>query len=455
MKNNKKIFTIIYFILFIIFMFIFSINFAQSIGDIYWNYSFSHAIRIGEIPYKDFNLISTPLFSFLMSIGLFIYDSSSTMILESTIISILIILVLYKLFNNKIKYVFPIFIIFFLIKIFIPTYNLLLLFLILLLILFEKENKSDLSIGILLGLIILSKHTIGFIITTISLLLVIKNKQRLEKRFLGILIPCIIFLIYLLITKSLYSFIDLCVLGLFGFAGNNNYIIKGYLIIILILFIINIILLIKYRKKKPIELIYSLGCISFIIPIIDMYHSLLCIFLYIICILLFILDNNKIKINNKYKKSISLFFTLLNIIMLILCYSLLTTKPNTRLNLPHFKYTYMDQKQIKIIRGVYNKYNEYNKNDKVMMIGKLSSLMDIASDNKITYFNVMLYGNWGYDIDKKVMDKFNNIHNTYIFVEEKQERVYGNQDYFYIYDYIESNYNKIDSIYNYNIYYKE
>ena len=37
-----------------------------------WNYGFSYAINLGEIPYNDFNMVVTPLYSFLFSFGLFL-----------------------------------------------------------------------------------------------------------------------------------------------------------------------------------------------------------------------------------------------------------------------------------------------------------------------------------------------------------------------------------------------
>ena len=454
MKIIKKKLPIIYIILFIIFLFFFSINILQNIGDVFWNYGFSHAIRIGEIPYKDFNIVSTPLYSFIMSIGLFIYDDFLTITIEAVIINIFILFILYKLFKNKLLYTIPIFIISLIIKTFIPTYNLLLVLLILLLLLFEKNNKSDISIGIIIGLIIISKHTIGLVITIISLLLVIKNKNKLHKRFLGLIIPCTIFLIYLLLTNSISQFINLCILGMFSFAKNNTFFNIYDLILTLIIFITNLLLLIENRDNNPKELFYSLGCISFIIPIIDQYHTQLYVFTSLICILSYILDN-KIIIESNIKKYIQYFFISLNIILLISCYLLLNNIYNNveRLNIPHFKYTNMNKEKINYTREIYNKYNEY---DKVLMIGGLSTIMDISSDNEITYFNVLLYGNWGYNIDKTVMNKFDKIHNTYLFVEKKElSNNNGNQDYLYLFEYVEKNYKMIDSIYDYNIYYKE
>ena len=449
MKLTNKILKIIYLILLLIVMVIFYYNFTTSIGDVIWNYGFSHAIRIGEIPYKDFNMVLTPLFSFITSIGLFIYDDLLTFLLEGIILNIVLLYILYKLFNKKLFYILPIYIIFFLLKIFIPTYNLLVLILLFLLILFERQNKSDLSIGIILGLLIITKHSIGCVISLIALLLVIKDKKKVGKRLLGLIIPCIVFLIYLILTKSLYNCIDLCILGLFDFAGNNTYIVIRYLLMVIIAFIVNILLLIKYRKKNLKELVYYLGSLFLVIPIIDLYHTYLYIFTAIIIVLLVLIDNN-IKIN--YKKQFNLFITSIYILLLIGTILIINNHNNIRLNINHFKYTYMSKDKVSYIRDIYNKYNEY---DNSMMLGNLSTLMDISSDHNLTYFNIMLYGNWGYNIDKKVMNKFNIIHDKYIFVKQMKERKKGSQDYYYIYDYIEDNYKKINTLYDYDIYYKE
>ena len=41
-----------------------------------WNYGFAHNIYNGLIPYKDFNMVLTPLFPFIMSFPFFIFGSS-------------------------------------------------------------------------------------------------------------------------------------------------------------------------------------------------------------------------------------------------------------------------------------------------------------------------------------------------------------------------------------------
>ena len=66
MKNNKN------YILELILIFIVTILFNLFINgltnDEVWNYGFAYNISNGLIPYKDFNMIITPLFPLIMSI---------------------------------------------------------------------------------------------------------------------------------------------------------------------------------------------------------------------------------------------------------------------------------------------------------------------------------------------------------------------------------------------------
>ena len=63
-KNNYK-----YVITFIfVFILIWWIGSCRHFGDPINNYGFSHALINGEIPYLDFNTISTPLYSFFSSL---------------------------------------------------------------------------------------------------------------------------------------------------------------------------------------------------------------------------------------------------------------------------------------------------------------------------------------------------------------------------------------------------
>ena len=68
----KKWGTIIFLFFFII---IFNLQFIPNNLDEIWNYGFSYAIRLGEIPYKDFNMVLPPLYSYIMAIPLLVANN--------------------------------------------------------------------------------------------------------------------------------------------------------------------------------------------------------------------------------------------------------------------------------------------------------------------------------------------------------------------------------------------
>ena len=203
--NIKKILLVlIVFIVVYSLLILFSVNYA----DVTWNYGMSHAIKVGEIPYKDFNILMPPLSQYLMSILLFIKDSYLVFLFEQAIIVTLFFIFMYKLIGNKFILLLPIiaFPRFFFI---LPNYNFLAIFLILILLYLEKNNKNDYLIGVILSLIILTKHSIGLFFLLFTLIGTF-DFSKIKKRLLGIIPLLVVFLIYLLINLS-------CFLNIFNF----------------------------------------------------------------------------------------------------------------------------------------------------------------------------------------------------------------------------------------------
>lgn len=439
------------------------------ITDSLANYMFSHAIRIGEIPYNDFNIITTPLYAFITSIGLFIFDDYLVFLIENIIMIIIILILVYKLLKESTIYYLPVLAILSLIFFSLfPTYNLLCILLLLLLVLFEKENKSDLLIGIIIGLLILSKHTIGACAFIAGILLVIRNRKRLLKRLLGVFIPMLIFLIYLLITKSLFNFINLCVLGLFDFSNKNGGFLRPLSIISYILIILSIYLIIRFKDKKynKTPLYYSIVSVSFALPIFDTYHFSMFLTVYALFIIIFLKDNKIFKINKQYLKHINIFFYTSYIILLLSLfinlfdyYYTFYTEKKYLLKQNHFKVTIVvGDEMFSTYNELKNKYKYYNQKGNVIMMGQWSKIIDLTTNHKITYFNVMLYGNFGYDIETKSTQLINELEDTYIFIERSNTKKSKNeysQYYYPAYKYVKDNYEKIDSTKEYDIYYKK
>ena len=428
--NKKKIIKYILLLFFFIFiLFLFGNNNTDNI----WNYGVSHALRMGELPYRDYNSITTPLYQFIMSIGLFINDSYLTFIIEQAILCTIFCFILEKLVKDNFWIVlalllFPIFYFFF------ANYNFLVMLLFILLLYLEKEEKPDYLIGVVLGLLVLSKHTVGGVILIFSLFAT-KDVKRSIKRLLFSLIPMMIFLIYLLISNTFMKFLDLCVFGLFDFAESNKYFSLFFISVTLLCLIYTIY---SFIKKKDILNYYLLPAFTLLLPIIDMFHSVYFIGFFLIIIF--------IRYNKVIPKIIGISI-LLSIIILNICF-------NSTYNSLYFssngnmKYLLVNKERKTYIKNILKKYKSY---DDACMLSMNSMYFDIESNKKITYFDIPLYGNFGYDGLNKMKKKIDSMHNTYFFVLDSTNRQYVNK----LNDYVKKNYKYIETVEDMEIYYKE
>ena len=230
--------------------------------DEVWNYGFANNLYRGLIPYLDFNMVITPFYPFFMS--LFFYAFGSSMIVFHIVNAIILtagLILLEKMYDNKMWIFF--FFLFFPVNISAPNYSLFLLIILIVLIYLEKNYVKEKSnfihylIGILLGVSFLTKQTVGIFLFFPTIIIFWKNKKIFLRRLLGFLFPIFIFIIYLLFSKSFLKFVNLCILGLLDFTGNQKiFNIFGILfIIILILFYIIINYLFnKLDNKKLVKL---------------------------------------------------------------------------------------------------------------------------------------------------------------------------------------------------------
>ena len=174
MKHIKKIFPwILIFLLFLIT----NIFTKEVCSDEIWMYGFASNISKGMIPYKDFNIVVTPLYLFLLAIPLLIWNNFLMVYITQSLILTGMYYLLYKLLNQKF-YVILILPFLFLEYFTTPQYNILcLFFLILLLYLETREKRNNKWIGLLLGLAILTKQTIGVFLTIVSIIYYRKKEK--------------------------------------------------------------------------------------------------------------------------------------------------------------------------------------------------------------------------------------------------------------------------------------
>ena len=435
-KYNKLIPFIFIFILFVItILFFVGINM-----DEVWNYGFSYAIRMGEIPYKDFNMVVTPFYSLFMTIPLLLWNNYLAVVLFYSSILTVASYLTYKMYKDRGLILLLLSLIIY--TVITPSYNSFILVLLLFIIYLEssKFKSKNILIGVLVALAILTKQSIGLFYFIPMIYIGIKTKS-LSKRLLGFIIPIIITFGYLLLTHSLLEFIDLCFLGLLDFTGNS----RSISIISIILYVIMLIVSIKIisMNKKDVTNYYILGAYTIFIPIFDIMHLLYVVFLFG----LLIVNNYKITgINIKQLSFVCLsLFLIVNGANVALNFSEYPNKLN------HLKYKYINKDILEEIYYV----NEYAKDKDLIIYDDTSYLYTIINNKKSNYLNLLNHGNHGYrgsekliklleenkdkevlilkSTDKKINNNLNQLNKKgYYYIIENYEIV-ETTDLFYIY----------------------
>ena len=438
-KNRIK-----YILLFIFFFGCLILFFSMNRGDCYINYGFSYAIAKGEIPYKDFNVILPPLSMYLYSILLFIYNIIIIIYLEQALLLTILMYFIFELLKKK-GYIFLLVLtIFFPIAfstILFPSYNFLLILELIILIYLEKNKKSDYLIGLLLGLMFCTKHTIGIIMFIPTIYYLFKDRKIFIKRLLGYLIPIFILLIYLLITNTLYKFIDLCFLGLFSFGNHNVEIDPYYLTLLIIGIIINIYYI--FKDKKNITNYYILAFSTIAIPLAEFYH----VSLYLLALSYLIINN--INVKDKYINPIKIFIVLNAFLGTLTTFLFLgDTKIN---NYKHLKGIIERENYLQTIDQI----NEYLDNKKVIYLARGSEnyYFKIINEKKLDYYDLTNYGNYGYNGEQKLLNKLKKEKDTYYLLDETVK--IDNQYIQEIYEYITTHSELKKKFKNYHIYYKK
>lgn len=405
MKKNFLILLLLFILLLIFNLFLYPIT----LDDI-WNYGFSYNILNGKIPYLDFNIVLTPLFSFIMTLPLMIFGNN---ILVFNIFNIFIILgcflLLHSLIDDNMWLCALIFFIPF--PILYPSYNLFLLLLFLYLIYLEKNEKSDCLIGFIVGCLILTKQSVGVFLLLPCLLYYLKNKKKFISRLIGCIIPCSIFLIYLLITKSFMSFLDLCLFGLFDFAGNNSVTSKFYLFVFILICLVTIIFIVK--EPKNIYNYYALMFYSISMPLFDAYHVG---FQILVFVLLCFINFNFLKRLPIY--SFAIFLVVYACLFVSYSYGNISSfkkmYPN---NINHFEYRYLGSKQVDFTNEVSN-YIKKNKDYKYMFLDSNGYYFRIINDESASYLDLINMGNWGYNGSDKLINSIKKLpKNTRFFID--------------------------------------
>ena len=403
-KRYKSLILIIF--LFLLFLLFNLILFPTNLDEI-WNYGFSHNLYSGLIPYKDFNMVITPFYPFIMSLGFHIFGSSMLVFhIEHAIILICLCVLLFLLIDKKAWFIVALML--FPVNVSFPSYNIFLYFLLVLIIYLEKEKRSDYLIGFLLGLCVLTKHSVGLCLLLPSLYY-IKDLKKVGRRFLGFIVPLFVFIIYLIITKSMIPFIDLCILGLFDFASENGKAFNIYFLLFIIMIGITMYFIVKDRKN--LVNYYVLAFYSIMIPLFDIYHFMVAFLAFLILIL------SKVKKDiikpGLFGISIILFATVL------LMDSRFKSKIIYPNNIKHFEYRFIDYDSILFTNKV-NDYIKKNSDREFVFLNSNGYYFRLINDMKISYIDLINAGNFGYNGSDKLLKEIKKRKNS-IFLVDKSE----------------------------------
>ena len=369
--------------------------------DTMWQYDQAKKIADGLIPYKDFNMITTPLYYWLSAISIKLNRSFISKLIFDDILMIFYYITLYKLskcfYLSNVKTFAYISLSIMLLN-FGYAYNTLSLLFVLIIIylLYTRtlNNKLLIICGILTGLSVLTKQTIGFFLfVAFCIYLFTENKLNVINflyYFFSVILIGILFISYLIITKSLYNFFDYCVFGASSFI--DNFYLQEYGLGILIFTVLNYSVFIydKILKKKELFynklLLFSVVFLVLSIPIIDFTHN---IEVYVISLLyLFMIDDA----NATYINKLKIFQTPLSLYFLL--FSLGLTGHDViyfkNMKFQNYKYDYIVQEanEIHYIEDIYDK--------PVMLVDTkytyLAEFYDVDINN---VFNLFLHGNIG------------------------------------------------------------
>lgn len=441
MMMYKKLDSRIKFILFYVFLFIiiFVCNLATRIHvDETWSYGFSHNIYSGLLPYVDFNMVITPIHPFLMSIPFHIFGSNIFIYeLEHAFIMILIFYLITKIIDGDHAYVIMAFV--FLPLLFFANYNTFLFFLFCLIVYLEKNNSNDYLIGFVLGIIFLTKQSIGFMLLLPSFYYLLKLK-KIGKRLIGFMIPNIIFLIYLICTDSLFSFLDLCFFGLFDFATRNVGFSRSSFGLSIIISIITLFFVL--RNRHNLVGYYSLTfLIGMVVPIFDYWHLY-----YGFCgVLLFLSSLTK----KRYVNGRVFFFGIVFIYSIVNFNNIMSLfDVDNQLN--HFRYKNLGLSEIQIdeVRTV-NEFIQKHR-DNIVILSKDAYLLKLCNDIQIESTDLLNTGNFGYDGTNKLINILKKKEDTYFLVDRN---IIGHMDRKAI-NYVVKNAKKVEDLTIFEVYYK-
>lgn len=493
--KKEKIYNLLSFIL--IFCSILSIIILKPINDLdeLWNYNFARNVADGLIPYKDFNMIITPLISIICGLILKItVNELIVMRILAALLCSLIIYITYKLFNilnikKEVAIIFTFFIGYLFRNILCIDYNYGSLLIALIIIYqeikyYKKENnlitanlKQDVFLGILAGLSLTIKQTTGLFICLALLgnkLLFVRKKDELKiylkslmYRIIGIIIPVLVLILYLIINSAFSEFINYTIKGISGFTNVISYkslvnwnLLGMLSILVPIAIIYGWVKSVVFEKCKEIYFltVYGLATFAVCFPISNEIHFLIGALPIIILILYEIYNFMKIIKNKALKKEKLNKFILIFLESIVVLFVIYFTISN------FYKYfsksdQYSKMNHFRLIPININFENQIKQVDKfILLADKKVKILDASAAmymipiNKYNKnYDMFNKGNLGFNGENNIIEEISNSKDTkYLILNDKYNKNW--QTPLKVIDYVKENKTKTGEIEIFDIY---
>lgn len=414
------------------------IGFFRQMGNVdeLWNFTFGNNMAMGLVPYRDFNLLQTPLFAMIHGLVLTVFGRELLVTRMLGALLFACICYLLYLFAKQMHVRGCLCLVLSFAFLWCFDYNVFYEYSCSILavqlfcmymdgrMLWRKVSVKQymsvhyqLLVGVVAGAGIMCKQTFGGFVALAawcSVVLIGRMYRQSGKtvlkalmaRLTGSSIPCFFVLFYLLGTGSWDDFIDMSLKGISTFssrlmiweymAEDPEYMATGIVFIAAVL--LGMAYTVRYRKEEKgrlglIVLLYSsLGCIN-LYPLCNSYHILTCLFPFLVLVLPYLAWMGQ-------KKWMQIPGAL---VLLVCAVDLMVYKPyqtvttsELLLDVPHFRYVFIDTDEVDEYREIVEDVRLRKENGcSVFILDNEAVKYLIPSDIYHKYLDMFLVGNLG------------------------------------------------------------
>lgn len=440
-------------------------------GDELWNYNFAKNITQGNIPYRDFSIVQTPLSSYISACFLWLLgDGLFVFRIVAYLLFVGLAFLVFDLCKKATKSVgvavcLTAFVMSSHFLYFIYNYNYLTAFV--LLIIFELEQKKkyrfyiDVLIGLLVGITILIKQNTGAFIWLANI--VICSRSLIQKsnckwsnyfRMGASIVPILVYFIYLFFSGALYDFIDYAVIGISTFT--HRYTLVDYFVDssffvphLILIWALYILMSIKFIKNKLTDyqfsvMAFSIALASVSYPLSDVHHVLLVLFPLVPAFFSFYSYENIRRKEVLYSATLSYF-----IILLAVTFRMSFNVGFNYSELNNYQGLLIDQRVEKMIGQIDDYIIEKEKEGYTVRIADTNAaVIKIPLDTYEKNWDMLLVGNLGSNSVYELLQSDKPV----LYLVRNTEIVYGLQDHYELISFIKDNYKKVDEIVGFDVY---